>query len=141
VCIWGRGVSSGWEAGLFLNQHEAIMFAIIRFILEMQMITKNSHLTLNSFYCYQEVVIMVKPRQLAKKKIIEFLFMIGVILEHTITIAAFMIGIFSINWLAMKLGLGPSYPVFLLPGDIRICLVGHIYGFCDCRVNLYLQNL
>ncbi len=67
---------------------------------------------------------MVKPRQLAKRKIIEFLFLIGVILEHTLTIAVFMIGIFALDWLAIKLNLAPSYPVFLLREISEYALLG-----------------
>ncbi|MDD5615242.1 MAG: hypothetical protein PHH85_03490 [Candidatus Methanoperedens sp.] len=61
---------------------------------------------------------------MAKKKIIEFLFMLGVIVEHTITIAFFMIGIFAINWLATKLGLGSSYAVTLLREISEYALLG-----------------
>jgi len=35
-----------------------------------------------------------------------------------------MIGIFSINWLAIKLGLGPSYPVSLLREISEYALLG-----------------
>lgn len=67
---------------------------------------------------------MVKPGLLAKRKIIEFLFMVGTIVEHTVTMAIFMLGIYFINWLAIKLGLGSSYPVSLLRSISEYVLSG-----------------
>lgn len=67
---------------------------------------------------------MVTPRQLAKKKLVEFLFLIGVIVEHTITIAVFMIGVYFLNWLATVLSVGSSYPVSLLRNFSEYALFG-----------------
>jgi len=67
---------------------------------------------------------MVTPTHLAKKKIFEFLFMLWVIIEHTITISVFMLGVYALNWLAIKLGLGASYPVSLLRDISEYALLG-----------------
>lgn len=67
---------------------------------------------------------MVTPRQLAKKKLVELLFLIGVIVEHTITIAVFMIGVYFLNWLATVLSVGSSYPVSLLRNFSEYALFG-----------------
>lgn len=67
---------------------------------------------------------MVTPHQLAKKKVFEFLFMVLVIIEHTITISVFMLGIFALNWLAIRLGLGACYPVSLLRDISEYALLG-----------------
>lgn len=67
---------------------------------------------------------MVTPRQLAKKKFVEFLFMVIVIVEHTITIAVFMLGVYALNLLAIKLGLGSYYPVSLLRDVSEYALLG-----------------
>ncbi len=67
---------------------------------------------------------MVTPRQLAKKKLVEFLFLIGIIVEHTITIAVFMIGVYVLNRLATMLSVGSSYPVSLLRNFSEYALLG-----------------
>ncbi|MBC2699918.1 MAG: hypothetical protein HF976_00610 [ANME-2 cluster archaeon] len=66
----------------------------------------------------------IQPGQFAKKKIFEFLFIIMTVIEHTIVIAFVMIGIYCLNFLAIKLGLEPTYPLFLLHQVSEYALLG-----------------
>jgi hypothetical protein len=67
---------------------------------------------------------MVTPQKLAKKKILEFLFMLFVIIEHTLTIASVLLGAYAITWLATKLGMGSSYSIILLREVSEYALLG-----------------